>query len=829
MMRGYLKNKISFSLLFFVLVFFVSFSAFAQTAHSSKMIIQDGDTIVLEAISLTNITKNIEIVTKEINNITEETKPDKRIMSADSLYLVAVEKLAIESELISGIANISSRSVEDSYQQWTNYKTSLSDWQTFISERTLLLTNYKVQTENLITIWELTLEDARNEQVPEGIITNIKDVRNKLNTLKYRLKDQLLSVYSLQSKLTELTLNIDDTIKTIELEKKSLRNAYLKQDSPVLWNAYDSTFLSSMKKEVIMSSVNETGKALDIFYRANKDRFYIHILIFLILIALLHFLHKHTIKSEETDEAVIKSKKIINNYVLSALILGFIATIWVYPTRQLVVDDIFQLTLLILITLILPKVGYTKARAILFYTIGLHLVNQLQLFFPINAFVVRILLFVEIGLTFMIFRMLLDKKGILYSRINIAKWNFVLQFIKLFYLALIIPFIANIIGFVGLATLANNIIINSIFNAFIAYAGLFIAISIITLVLKSDYVSLFHSIRKYRDKILKSVIKYTTILAFFIWIKSVLMLFGVYNNIIEWLTGLFLISWEFGDGITVDLGSVLTFFIVLIVTFLLSKTISVILEEEIFTRVKLPRGVPGAISMLLKYFIIGWGIVISISALGVDLSKFGLMAGALGVGIGFGLQNIVFNFIAGLVLAFERPIQVGDTIEAGTVMGTVKSIGVRSSTVLTFDGSEVIVPNGNLISNDVVNWTLTDRRKRRDIFVGVEYGSDPHIVMEILRKAADKSINVLQDPEPWILFEGFGDSSLNFRLRIWTPMDVGLTTKSQVTMDIYDGLNEAGITIPFPQQDLHLKTIDPEVEEIITTRKVKTSTKTTKN
>ena len=152
-------------------------------------------------------------------------------------------------------------------------------------------------------------------------------------------------------------------------------------------------------------------------------------------------------------------------------------------------------------------------------------------------------------------------------------------------------------------------------------------------------------------------------------------------------------------------------------------------------------------------------------------------------------------------------------------MGTVQSIGVRSSTIQTFDGSEVIVPNGNLISNDVINWTLTDRRKRRDIFVGVEYGSDPHKVMEVLKTAALNNINVLQTPEPWVLFEGFGDSALNFRIRIWTSMDVGLTTKSEVTIAIYDGLKEANITIPFPQQDLHLKTVDPEVESIITSNR----------
>lgn len=827
MMRGYLKNKFNFSLLFLVFIFFAGSGVFAQSERSSKTVIHDGDTIVLQAISLTNITLNIETVIKEINKITEDTKPDPKINSADSLYLVALEKLDEESRSIYDEDNASNRALEDASQQWNNYKKSLGEWQTLIAERSVLLSINTRITDNLLTTWELTLIDAKKEKAPQGIILNLRDVINKLQFLKNNLRTQILSIYSKQSKLTELALFIDESIKEIESQKKSIRGAFFKQDSPAIWNAYDSTFLVSMNKEIFVDSVNETSKALGIFYSANKDRFYIHLLVFILLIVLFYFLHNHAIKSEETDEQVIKAKGVLNNYIISALILGFLATIWVYPTRQLVVDDIFQLTLLVLLTFFLPKVTEKRILTVLYYSIILHLATQLQLFFPVKLLIVRLILFFELGLILIILKMFLDKKGVLYESIKNSKWSFIFFFIKLNIIGVVVSFIANVFGFVGLATLTNNIIINSIFDALIIFAGLLIVTNAVTLIFKSEYISVFYSIRKHREIILRSIIKYVTIFAVILFAKAVLELFGVYNTFIEWLTGLFLVSWEFGE-ISIDFGSVLTFILVIVVTFLLTKILRVLLEEEIFSRLKLPRGVPGAISMVVRYFIVGWGIVISINALGINLSDFGLMAGALGVGIGFGLQNIVFNFIAGLILAFERPIQVGDTIEAGTVEGTVTSIGVRSSTVLTFDGSEVIVPNGNLISNDVINWTLSDRRKRRDIFVGVEYGNDPHKVMEILRKAADGNVNVLQDPAPWILFEGFGDHSLNFRLRIWAPMDVGLTTKSQVTIAVYDGLNEAGITIPFPQQDLHVRSIEPEVEKIILQRnETKTVTKKT--
>jgi small-conductance mechanosensitive channel len=217
--------------------------------------------------------------------------------------------------------------------------------------------------------------------------------------------------------------------------------------------------------------------------------------------------------------------------------------------------------------------------------------------------------------------------------------------------------------------------------------------------------------------------------------------------------------------------------------------------------------------MLVGYVIVAYGFFIALGAAGVDLGQFGLIAGALGVGIGFGLQGIVANFIAGIVMAFERPIQVGDTIQLGTMMGDVIHIGVRASTIKTFDGSEVIVPNSSLITNDVTNWTLSNRRRRYDINVGTAYGSDPNKVLELIYKVANDHQDVAKTPAPWALFDGFGDSSLNFRVRIWTTIDNGLTTKSEVTVGIYNALKEAGIEIPFPQRDIYIKSLPKDKEK----------------
>jgi small-conductance mechanosensitive channel len=226
-------------------------------------------------------------------------------------------------------------------------------------------------------------------------------------------------------------------------------------------------------------------------------------------------------------------------------------------------------------------------------------------------------------------------------------------------------------------------------------------------------------------------------------------------------------------------------------------------------KMDLPRGVPATISRLTHYVIIVIGVIIAGSAAGLDFSNISLIIGALGVGIGFGLQNVVNNFVSGLILLFERPIRVGDKIEVNDLFGTVKSIGMRASVVGTIEGAEVIVPNANLISTEVINWTLSDNWRRAKVPVGVAYGTDPRVVIEILNRVAGDHPEVLADPEPEALFLGFGDSALDFELRAWTRENF-VAVSSDLRVSIDDAFREAGIEIPFPQRDIHLRSVDSD-------------------
>jgi len=198
------------------------------------------------------------------------------------------------------------------------------------------------------------------------------------------------------------------------------------------------------------------------------------------------------------------------------------------------------------------------------------------------------------------------------------------------------------------------------------------------------------------------------------------------------------------------------------------------------------------------------GFILAISALGVELSKLTIMVSALGVGIGFGLKEIINNFVSGLILLFEQPIRVGDMVEFDGMWAEIKHIGIRSTLVRNFDHADIIIPNADLIVNRVTNWTLGGQQVRLTIKVGVAYGSDLDLVTRTLMACAEDNESVSATPGPQVLFLNFGDSTLDFELRVFVPASRRLSTKNELNHDIDKRFRENGIVIAFPQRDLHL-------------------------
>jgi small-conductance mechanosensitive channel len=261
-------------------------------------------------------------------------------------------------------------------------------------------------------------------------------------------------------------------------------------------------------------------------------------------------------------------------------------------------------------------------------------------------------------------------------------------------------------------------------------------------------------------------------------------------------------------GTPVSLEKLVLFGVSVLLVVLLSRFTRHQLRTRVLVHTKMDAGMQYLISRMAGYIVMVLGLLVALQTAGLNLNSLTVLAGALGVGIGFGLQNIVNNFVSGLILMGERSIQIGDRVDVGGTLGQVTRIGARATTIQTNDNISYIVPNSEFVSNRVVNWSHAgDPRVRLRIPIGVSYRSDPQRVRELLLEAAVRNEHVLKNPEPQVVFREFGDSSLNFELRIWTS-DMTYrpgVLKSELYFAVWDTLKEHGIEIPFPQRDLHIK------------------------
>jgi small-conductance mechanosensitive channel len=365
------------------------------------------------------------------------------------------------------------------------------------------------------------------------------------------------------------------------------------------------------------------------------------------------------------------------------------------------------------------------------------------------------------------------------------------------------------------------------FNIFNGVALLISALLLNGLIVIGIDTSLGQQLRVFRlhgEMIKKRAAYLVNLVIFFFGLTLILRNFRILEYVYDGISSILTHSFRIGST-SFSLDSLLIFFAVIYASILISNLLRMLLEEDILSRFSLSKGLPHTISMLVKYTLIIAGFFLGVSAAGISVDKLTIILGAMSVGIGFGLQSVFNNLVSGLILLVERPIQLGDTVQVGQLTGNVKSIGLRSSNVTTFEGAEVIVPNGQLVSNEVINWTLSDQNRRLELSVGVAYNSDPELVHRLLSEILNNHAELVRDPEPLVFFDKLGESSLNFTLLFWINDYIqARRIKSEILFSVFRVLKENKIEIPFPQRDLHVKSVNPEIlmgQSIVVEKKTK--------
>lgn len=257
----------------------------------------------------------------------------------------------------------------------------------------------------------------------------------------------------------------------------------------------------------------------------------------------------------------------------------------------------------------------------------------------------------------------------------------------------------------------------------------------------------------------------------------------------------------------VTLWSVLYVLVWILILFWMARRVQLLLSDKLLLRAGMDAQGRHMVGALVRYLMLLIGLLIIVQTAGIDLTALNVLAGAVGIGVGFGLQNVISNFFAGLIIMFERPIKVGDRIEVDKVEGDVLEIGARSTVVLTNDNIAIIVPNSKFITENVVNWKYNDGKVRFRIPVGVAYGTDVQLVERVLLEVAAAAKDVMEHPEPVVRLMKFGDSALEFELRVWSETQVHRkgALVSAINLAICEKFREHNIEIPFPQRDIHIR------------------------
>lgn len=371
---------------------------------------------------------------------------------------------------------------------------------------------------------------------------------------------------------------------------------------------------------------------------------------------------------------------------------------------------------------------------------------------------------------------------------------------------------ANILGRASITKLFTITGITSFFRGISLYifTNLVMQFFFLTLETKksSDIISSFLDFKELEKRFLGIL----QLFAFGIWSYGILIHLGYFDIFYERVLNFLTEEYTLGNS-TFTFGTILLFLVILLISSFLANSIAYFFSTFDQKNATSRKNRLGSSVLLIRLAVITVGFFIALTAAKIPLDRITIVLGALSVGIGFGLQTIINNLVSGIILAFERPIQIGDEIEVGINKGTVKEVGIRASKIQAYDGSEIVVPNGDLLSQSLINWTLSDKRRRVELIIGVAYDSDMKKVKEILTEVLNRE-NILKIPQPRVFMQNFGESSVDFRLLFWVgSMDIWLEMRSEVMTSIFEAFLENRIEIPFPKRDLYLKTIPSNWQE----------------
>lgn len=767
-----------------------------------------------EAIPTPRIAGAAEGVDRRLREMRATLAPDDAVERIDAgLPEVAARIDAQGRRQVRLLEDPTLRALDELESEWNGIGDQLPAWEAALSRRAEQVEALGRELTALGQRWRRTRAAAVEDGAPVAIVGLVDEVLAGVEQAAALVRERRATLLTLLTAVSAQANRISDAASEIESLRNVLVRRVFERDSEPIWSAASRERAGGGLAARLSELVAAERSELSTFVAGQRDRIPMHALLFVALALALRSARARVRRRTEEEEGLGRVAEVFELPLSVALLIAILATPWLYGHLPPSVVQLLGAAALVPTVLILRRFTAPPLLPLLNALVAFYFADRVRELTAPLPIVSRAIFVVEMVVAVGFLGWML-RPARLASLPAWAARTATLQALGLLGRVTLglfaVALVAEVLGYSRLGHLLGGAVLESAYVGVIAYAAVRILDSLVTFALRVRPLGRLKMVQRSRYAIRRRIHRVLRAVALLAWARVTLDLFAVWAPLRDGVVGLLAARARVGS-ISFSLGDVLAFALTVTIAYLLSRFLRFVLEEDVYPRLRLGRGVPYAVSTFLHYAILLIGFVLAVAAMGIDLDRFALLAGAFGVGIGFGLQNVVNNFVSGLILLSERPVQVGDTIEAGGTLGEVTRIGIRSSRVRTWNGAELIVPNAELISERVTNWTLSDRRRRVDVPFGVAYGTDRERVMALMCEVAAAHPDVLDDPPPTPLFRGFGDSSLDFELRAWTDhMEQMARIASDLSMAIGDALDAAGIEVPFPQRDLHLRSVDAE-------------------
>jgi potassium efflux system protein len=700
--------------------------------------------------------------------------------------------------------------LESLERHWKFYDRQLDEWRKELQRLTVPYTDADEQLSKRRASWDETRAAGVEGDATPALLQRIDQVTGQLDRASEALSKPLGALIRLGSRSSRLQSVAQAGIKTVSAAIEYQDSRLLVRDAAPLWEAARKPGSTDAVQRTLAGIAIER-EFMQEYDAANSHRQAIYHISALLLLPLLLWLSRRSRKVVSDDPELAGSANVLLRPISAWLVLVLVGVVIIDPEGPLLPQQVALLVALIPVLRLLPREVFKTLGPWPYIGTALYLLDRMGFLLIGNQFWYRIHLLVVTSLALAALVWLLLRSARRPDEAARARIIVAVRLVAwLASFALLVSLIANLIGNVSLAAMLTNATLDSGYVGLALYAGATVLAAIFKLLFAKRKITPINIVRQHTGPLLSSFGNLLKAAALAAWVLVTLNEFRVLRPLADGLRSVLGYPLEIGE-ITLTLGNIVLFLLAVYAAFWLAKTIRAVLAEEVLPNMSLPRGVGNSISTLTYYGVVLLGFIAALAVAGFEVGQFAIVFGALGVGIGFGLQNVVNNFVSGLILMFERPIQPGDVVEVTGTSGRVREIGMRATTLTTFEGADVVVPNGNLLSDKLVNWTLSDMNRRLDVNVGVAYGTDPKRVLDLLLEAAHSTQGVAASPEPVAIFAGFGTSSLDFTLRAWTNnYSEWVHIRSNLTVAVHDAIVGAGIEIPFPQQDLHLRSVSPD-------------------